>query len=366
MYRQSLWSAIVLGLSTASAWATQAAPPSPSPSTPWVAQVADSTLEVAIRAPDFRPDAETFAARRKLLGEKLLVCGALTATGSDLAIVAERQADGATAAQVRDARFVDGQERFDLGEIPCLESRVIADPVVSVEYHAFVAAGLHVFDVRVLATAQRGEPLFGHAELAELAGGLRFAYLRRASWAEFPPDVLTWMDTIARRMPNWYEATRADLAAQPKNWAVAFAFAEALRFQRSPGAHAVPAYERVLELLANAADASRPTQLVRMLACDGLGLSLCEDARTQESIAHFVAGYELGAKLRHDARAGLAYNAACSYAETGDAAQALRWLAEAIAILPGYRATAREDRSFESLRANEAFLELTAEPPAKH
>ncbi|MCK6445820.1 MAG: hypothetical protein L6Q99_05455 [Planctomycetes bacterium] len=350
-----------LGLAAASAWAAQAV--SPSAPTPWVAQVPDSTLEVELRAPDFRPDAETFAARRKLLGEKLLVCGALTATGSDLVLVAERLADGTSAAQVRDARVGDGEERFDLGELPCLEARVVADPVVSVEYHAFVAAGRYVFDVQVLATAEGGEPAFGHAELAELAGGLRFAYLRRASWAEFPADVLAWMDAIARRMPNWYEATRADLEAEPKNWALAFAFAEALRFQGSPGAHAVPAYERVLELLSKDADASRSTELVRLLAHDGLGLSLCEDARTKESIAHFLAGYELGAKLRHDARAGLAYNAACSYAEIGDTEQALRWLADAIEILPRYRASARDDPSFAALRANDAFRKLTDEPP---
>ncbi|MCC6407130.1 MAG: hypothetical protein IT453_08185 [Planctomycetes bacterium] len=329
---------------------------------PLVFRVPNTTLHVAFRAADFRVDAEMLAALGESLGDSAVACGALSATGSNLSLIATRNDRGLTAAEYRDSLAVEGTERFDLGTVACLESRIVAEPIVSVEYHAFIGAARYLFDLHVSAVTEGDAPGFGQAQLAELVDSLRFAFLRRATWTEYPTDVLAWMDTIARRMPDWLERTRADLEAEPKNWALSFAMAEALRFQRAPAVHTLEPYQRTLDVLAREQDASAPVKLVTIVAEEGLGLGLSEDARTKESIAHFRRGYDLAKEIRHEVRASLAYNLACSYAELVDEPNTLTWLGEAIAVSPRYREIARQDPDFAALSKSEAFRKLIGEP----
>ncbi|MCE9595630.1 MAG: hypothetical protein K8S98_15690 [Planctomycetes bacterium] len=336
---------------------------------PFVARVPNSIVHVAFRAADFKPDVEELAKLRKTLGDKPVACGVLSGTGSNFSILAERNDTSMSASEYRDALAVDGFERFDLGDVPCLELRVDVEPLINVEYHAYVGAARYMFDVHVSVVLEGDQPAFGQAELAELLGSLRFAYLRRALWSEYPSDVLAWMDTIARRMPNWLERSRADLEYEPKNWALTFAVAEALRFQHAPANESLELYPRVLDLLAREVDGAASLKLVTVLAEEGFGLSLGEEGRTKETLAHFRRGYDLAKAMNHEVRSALAYNLACSYAELKDEPNTLTWLTEAIAVAPRYRAVARDDADFTALRKSDAFRKLTDEPrpeaPAK-
>ncbi|MBI5434836.1 MAG: hypothetical protein HZA52_18530 [Planctomycetes bacterium] len=344
------------------AWPPSLASAQANAAVPSVFRVPDTTVRVALRTAEFEVDEPLLAATKLSLGDEVVTCGTLGASGGRLSLLATRNDQGVTAAERRDRLAGEGVERFELAGAPCFETRVVVASRATVEYHAFVGAARHLFELCVSVSTDGAESGFGRTQFAELVGGLRFAYLRRATWPEYPAEVLAEMDAIARRMPDWVEQTHAEFEVSPEAWAKSFAMAEALRFQRAPAVHSLEPYQRTLELLARKTDRSPAIELVTIVAEEGLGLGLSEDARTKDSIAHFRRGYDLAKEIRHEVRASLAYNLACSYAELLNEPDALSWLAEAIAVAPSYRALARQDPDFAALSKSEPFRKLTTEP----
>ncbi len=327
---------------------------------PSVAPVPDSTATVAFEATGFRVDVARLTTLRRELGLKAVTIGSIDPAGARLSIIAEPAERGGLSSDWRAKLAGSDGQPFDVDRVACLEGSTTQDGVSTEHFHAFLVAARFCFDVHVAFTPPSSTaPKFGRDEFAHIVRSVRFAFLRRGGELRaYPSEVLELMDETARRMPDWFEWMSAERKSHPNDWARDFVCGEALRYSKSPALQTLEPYTAALELLAKSKELSPGAQLCEILAEDGLGLGLCDNAQSRESIAHFRRGYDLAKARGNDLCGSLAYNLSCSYAEVKEEGDALTWLKEAIAAAPRYRELAKTDSSFENLRSSTAFRQL--------
>lgn len=102
-----------------------------------------------------------------------------------------------------------------------------------------------------------------------------------------------------------------------------------------------------------------PTVLWRCY--DTLGMVYGMAKRYDAAKPYFEKGYACAEAMSDDELAAAsAYNCACLYAETGDAKAALKYLGNAIKLVPKKRDEARKDSSFEGIRNQPEFQKLVS------
>ncbi len=103
-----------------------------------------------------------------------------------------------------------------------------------------------------------------------------------------------------------------------------------------------------------------PTML---LTCyDALGMCYGMSHQYGLSRKYLESGYKLAKKMNYpEGTAQLAYNLACMYAETNDAANAMKYLTESVRLSPLRKQEARDDESFVKIKGSTEFRDLIFE-----
>jgi tetratricopeptide (TPR) repeat protein len=325
---------------------------------------------------------------RTRYGDRAVIVGTIDPGDAALSLVTIVADGNPTSAERRELAMkgVEGEhERFEVDGVACVQStHDLVEGLREVSMRAFPNAAGQAFELAVSSVTGPDRVAFERAAFEEVVSSLRFAWLRRGVFGDYPPAVIETMhahlhgdvpvlearlDVLLERLGKI--ARGEEPAPEP---AVDFAYAELLSRLEHPIEGITAIYDRVISTLhrASPADArSAQDRLLLALSEEGSGRLYVRDhdfgsghellaGRLETGIRCFWRALGQAQSLRPEFRAGITYNLACAHALVPDGENALKRLAEAIEIDPAYRDLAREDPDFRLLRADERFQELVA------
>lgn len=343
----------------------QTAPATPAAKTDVVVVRVPSThLHLRVEIPGFENDKRTTDIMRKSLGDKALLFGSIKSLGTNITCIIEPEGEvHLTSAQRREKALAHDESKptfFEVGDVACSEARWMVERISGLHaLHAFVVAGGYAFDLSFSASIEPGRPdKLTREYFEQVVRSIRFALVRRGTWDDLPGEVIDLMSETAFCLPTWIDCMEHRTKERADDWAVHFVMAEMLKHVGAPEKAQAEAYARAITLLEVRKDPPRLERFVRVLAEDGLGLALADMDKVAESIPHFRKGYDVASELDVPARAGLAYNLACSYARVADGEKAVEFLKKAVAVDGSYLKRATEDRDFAKVREDKTFQDL--------
>jgi tetratricopeptide (TPR) repeat protein len=311
------------------------------------ARVPRSYVNVSLRIPGYRYDAESTLMEREQIGEKILFAGHAFEGDTIVSLIVENDKPHAAGAQWRSKYCPADAKPFDVGGVACGDSSGDRGGIWQTNFNAYPVAAGCVFDLHVSEVAEKqGAGTLTQERFSEIVKSFRVAMMRRGDFGDYSEDCLALMDAAARRAPDHAAFLAAEAKARPTDPLPPFVLGEMQRSFRASDAECVAPYAQAIAVLdKKKVAATKDETFVRALAEEGLGLSIAGSAKIADALPHFQRAFDAAQRIASPVRAGLAFNLACALAKKGDAAKAL-------------------DAVLTPLRALPAFQMMTAAPPA--
>lgn len=334
-----------------------------------VARIPNSHTYVSFVAEGFKPDKQELDSMRKVLRESAVLVGDL-GSGVRLSLLSDEQSvPQKSGAEWRKMKWKDGTH-FEVGDIACaevpLEVEVKGAPadVSFTSWHALLPAGGYMLDLHV-STTKTGDaaPTFGREQFEAIVSTYSVAVMRRLDWSTVPPGILELMNQ-AMRAPDSKAFLEARQKAAAGDAATLFVKAELMREMRVSLEESTKNFQAAVAALEKSKLANTELLLPRIVALEGLGVSLQTADKYKESIPQFEKALKLATGKNDELTAVTAYDLACSYARTKNAPKACSALKIAIGIDPKRRKSALADSHFDAIKDTKEFQALVA-PPAK-
>jgi hypothetical protein len=363
-----MWTRLLLGALLQAAPQAPEAPAKAPPVGEVHAALPESALYVSLVAPGFVESPELGTSLAQQYGNRALIYGRFD--GASLTVTFEPDEPRRTSAQWRD--LVGDGERFEVDGVACRRTvQSLGEAGAVVRFDAYPVAAGSVFDVHASSSAAAGqsEAPLTRERFEALVRSIRIQYVRRGKPSDLPQPVREAMDRALRAWPKWRDVLQAEEqraaarveAGEPDvdaAFARLFALGQLARFEGAPAAELIVSHEACVRAFDSLREPERAERFAGALALETLGLSRALLGNVAESVAPLERALALATELGHEARAGMAYNLACSHARLGAADPALRHLEIAIAADARYRLLAADDVDFASLASNEHFRTL--------
>jgi tetratricopeptide (TPR) repeat protein len=321
-----------------------------------------SNIHVAFVADGFEKDAKQLAELRKGLSERAMLAGKI-GEGVNVSMYANERMASRSLSDLRKTMYGEATP-FEVGDIVCCEQVQDLDKVKFTSWRAFLPAGPYYADLHVSTIATPDGLVtagYDREKFSALVATYSSAVFRRHDWKAYPAGVIDTMNAVLRAGDPAKEIAAREKAT-PGDAVLAFVKAEVNREMRVALEESTKNFQAAVTALDKAKAANGELLLARIVALDGLGVALQTADKYKESIPHFEKAVKLGAEKHKDTHDYTAYNLACSYAHTKNAAKAVAALKLAIEVDPKNRKIARDDKDFAAIASSKEFQALVAEP----
>lgn len=331
------------------------------------ARIPNSNTYVSFVADGFVADKKELESMRKVFRDSIVLVGDLGG-GARLTLLSDEQPEPKkTGAEWRKMKWKDGTP-FEVGDIACAEVPIDVEveggpvDVSFTSWHALLPAGGYMLDLHVSMTKiGDAAPTFGREQFSAIVSSYSVAVMRRLDWKTYPPGILDLMNQAMRATD-----TKAFFDARQKAAAgdalTLFVKAELMREMRVSLEESTKNFQVAVAALEKSKQANGELLLPRIVALDGLGVSLQTADKYKESIPHFEKALKLVTGKNDDLTEVTAYNLACSYARMKNVPKACSALKIAIDLDPKIRKSALADKDFDAIKEAKEFQALVAEP----
>jgi tetratricopeptide (TPR) repeat protein len=324
------------------------------------APVPQTPLYVTVAWPGFaRDSAFERNAVAQYGADKVVLAGSLEGKATSISILTESTRGTRTSAQWREALGESKATAFQAGQIACSEQRLtLPNEAVANDFHGYVIAGGLCFDVHATAAAVKSEPELDRADFIRLVGAVTVSFPRRGTAADLPNDVRELMHNALAAWPRWSDWIENERRTRHDDVALEFTCGELAVLSAAKPDQIIAAHSVSLALFTKLRTPNTQQRFAWMLAEESLGLALFESGKPADSIEPLQKSFEIADQIKSRERAAIAYNLARACGAGAKAADAVKYLNEAIAGSSQYKSVASRDRAFSTLASDKRFQAL--------